>query len=60
VAARPPATIAIVQPAPPVYRSTFNGLAQVIVQSTGAPGDIALEATGAGVSRARLVVTAKP
>ena len=32
-------------------RSVFNGLAQVIVQSTGQPGEITLTATSSGLSQ---------
>jgi beta-galactosidase len=35
-------------------RSVFNGLAQVIVQSTGQPGEITLTATSSGLSRGLL------
>jgi beta-galactosidase len=45
-----PAAIRIVTPPAPWSRSTFNGLAQVIVQSTGEPGLIVLEASGEGVT----------
>ncbi|HWU49150.1 MAG TPA: beta-galactosidase GalA [Asticcacaulis sp.] len=41
-------------------RSLFNGLAQVIVQAAKQPGDIVVEASGAGLAAARLTVTARP
>lgn len=49
-----PAALRIDAPAPAWQRSTFNGLAQVIVQSTGEPGVITLEATAPHLSPARL------
>ena len=39
-------------------RSLFNGLAQVIVQSTGEPGEIALTAEAAGLAGASLTIPA--
>jgi beta-galactosidase len=60
VGQRQPAAVAFVQPAAPAYRSTFNGLAQVILQSTGSPGEISLEAVGDGVKSAKLSLAAKP
>jgi beta-galactosidase len=41
-------------------RSLFNGLAQVIVQSTGEAGAIQLEATAAGLSSGTTPLTAHP
>lgn len=41
-------------------RSLFNGLAQIIVQAGKTPGAITIEATGDGLSAAKLTVTAKP
>lgn len=40
-----PAAIQVIVPAPQWKRSVFNGLAQVIVQSTREAGDIKLHAT---------------
>ena len=40
-------------------RSVFNGLAQVIVQSTGQPGEITLTATSSGLSRKVLPLQAQ-
>jgi beta-galactosidase len=51
-----PASIRQVTPAAPWKRTTFNGLAQVIVQSTGEPGEIVLSAEGPGVTTAELRV----
>jgi beta-galactosidase len=41
-------------------RSLFNGLAQVIVQSTGDPGEVKLTATGDGLNPANHTLTAQP
>jgi beta-galactosidase len=47
-------------PAPPARRSLFNGLAQVIVQSTRKPGEIRLMAKSEGLAPAESTVTARP
>jgi beta-galactosidase len=47
-------------PSPAWSRSLFNGLAQVIVQSTDAPGKITLTATGKGLAPASVVVKTLP
>jgi len=48
-------------PAPVQWsRSLFNGLAEVIVQSTGATGDIHLRASAPGVAPADLTIAATP
>ena len=54
----PPASFRIVKPAGPWSRSTFGGLAQVIVQSTGEPGTIQLKASGEGVVPATIALNA--
>jgi len=41
-------------------RSLFSGLAQIIVQSTGQPGEITLTAKSAGLTDSVLKVTAEP
>ena len=46
--------------AAPWQRSVFNGLAQVIVQSTKESGDIKLTATADGLTPATVTVTAQP
>jgi len=46
--------------APEWQRSVFNGLAQVIVQSTKEPGVIRLTASGDGLSPATVSVSAQP
>jgi len=55
-----PASLRLVQPAAPWRRSTFNSLAQVIVQCTGAPGELVLTANSAGLPPQELRVRAVP
>jgi beta-galactosidase len=50
----------VTTPAPPARRSLFNGLAQVIVQSTREPGEIRLTAGSDGLPPAEAIVTARP
>jgi beta-galactosidase len=45
---------------PRAHRRLFNGVAQVLVQSTGAPGDITLRATADGLAPASVTVQAVP
>jgi beta-galactosidase len=45
---------------PQWQRSVFNGLAQIIVQSTQAPGEIKLTARSEGLSPATVVIQARP
>jgi beta-galactosidase len=47
-------------PSPAWSRSLFNGLAQVIVQSTKDAGEIKLTATGAGIEPASVTVQTQP
>lgn len=54
-----PAVLRVTTPAPQWTRSVFNGLAQVIVQSTGEPGVVTLEAASDGLSRASVEITTK-
>lgn len=54
-----PATWRLAAPPAPWTRSVFNGLAQVIVQSTGDAGEIVLTATAEGLAAARAIVEAK-
>ena len=51
-----PALIRIDGPVPVWSRSTFHGLAQVIIQSTGEPGAIVLETTSPGLAPATLKI----
>jgi beta-galactosidase len=46
-------------PAPEWRRSAFNGLAQVIVQSTGRPGTIQLSAQSSGLKPATVLLTSR-
>ena len=55
-----PGTIQVIVPAQQWKRKLFNGLAQVIVQSTGEAGDIILTATSPGLKKTELKITAKP
>lgn len=59
VAKRSPLSVRDVTPAKPWQRRAFNGYAQVIVQSTGEPGQISLVASGDGLSGSSAKVTAK-
>ena len=54
-----PATLKVVQAAAPYKRKVFNGLAQVIVQSTGGQGEITLKATAEGLAPAEASVMAQ-
>jgi len=54
-----PVSLCVVTPPAPWMRSVFNGLAQVIVQSTGGDGEIVLTATSEGLPSARLSVQAR-
>jgi beta-galactosidase len=47
-------------PAPPARRSLFNGLAQVIVQSTREPGEIRLTARSDGLAAAESTIITRP
>jgi beta-galactosidase len=52
----PPARLRIDGPPPTWQRKLFNGLAQVILQSTGEPGTITLVATSPGLEQAVLTL----
>ena len=54
-----PAAIRVVTPAGSWKRSLFGGLAEVIVQSTGQPGEITLTATAKGLAPAVLKMEAQ-
>ncbi len=54
-----PASLRVTTPPAPWSRSVFNGLAQVIIQSTGEPGAIELSASADGVRAAVLRVSAR-
>ncbi len=51
---RQPGSIQIMTPAPEWHRKLFNGLAQVLVQSTGESGEIVLKASSANLDAAEL------
>ena len=53
-------TNAPVMPPSPWLCSVFNGLAQVIVQSTKEPGTLMLTATGKGLKPAAVPVQSQP
>ena len=53
-----PVMLAVVVPAAPWQRSVFNGLAQVIVQSSTAPGAMTLTATSPGLASAAVQLAA--
>jgi beta-galactosidase len=55
-----PGLIQLTYPADKWKRKLFNGLAQVIIQSTGEPGQIVLTATSPGVKPAELKINATP
>jgi Glycoside hydrolase family 2 C-terminal domain 5 len=54
-----PGLIQILLPAPVYKRKLFNGLAQVIVQSTREAGEIILKATGNGLRFAEVKLQSK-
>jgi beta-galactosidase len=47
-----PGVVQVIEPAQPWKRKVFNGLAQVIVQSSGQPGEITLTASAPGLGQA--------
>ena len=55
-----PGIFQIITPAPVWKRKLFNGLAQVIIQSTGKPGDITLTATSNGLKQERIKIQSLP
>ena len=55
-----PGLVRMSVPPAPWKRSLFSGLAQIIVQSTGEPGEITLTARSPGVSPATLKLEAAP
>jgi beta-galactosidase len=55
-----PGVIQVVAAAKPWKRKLFSGLAQVIIQSTGQPGEITLTATSNGLSSTMLKTTVDP
>ena len=55
-----PAVVKVVTPAGGWKRSLFNGLAQVIVQSTQQPGEITLKASSSGLSSNVIKIQSQP
>jgi beta-galactosidase len=55
-----PGLVRMTIPSAPWKRSLFNGLAQVIVQSTGQPGEITLTAKSQGVADGVMKLPAQP
>jgi beta-galactosidase len=53
-------SVRIGTPAPPCRRSLFNGWAQIIVQTTGEPGEIRLITKAEGLAPATAVLTSAP
>ncbi len=53
-------SLRITTPPPPARRSLFNGLAQVIVQSTSKPGSLRLTAKSEGLASAESLISANP
>ncbi|AHM62745.1 glycoside hydrolase [Flammeovirgaceae bacterium 311] len=53
-----PGVLQLIYPAPAWKRKAFNGLAQVIIQSTGEPGDIILKASSNGLKPGLLKIRA--
>jgi beta-galactosidase len=55
-----PGLVRMTTPAPPWQRHLFSGLAQIVVQSTGQPGEITLTARSPGVADGMLKIQAQP
>lgn len=55
-----PGQLQLVEPAPTWHRRTFNGLAQVLVQTTKAAGQLVLTATAPGLKPAILRLSVAP
>ncbi|MBN2744103.1 MAG: DUF4982 domain-containing protein [Marinilabiliaceae bacterium] len=55
-----PGDVQVVLPPAQWQRKTFNGLAQIIIQSTRQPGDIVLTATSKGLKSGSLVIKSLP
>jgi beta-galactosidase len=55
-----PGTIQVIVPAAQWKRKLFNGLAEVIIQSTGEPGQIVLTATSPALKKNELKIEAIP
>jgi len=55
-----PGVIQVVTPAEPWKRKAFNGLAQIIVQSSKQSGEIKLKATAPGLTSSEIIIKAEP
>ncbi len=55
-----PGLVQTISPSPQWKRSAFNGLAQVILQSTKQPGEIILKATAEGLQQAEIKIQTQP
>ena len=55
-----PGLVQAISPSAQWKRSVFNGLAQVIVQSTKQPGDIILKASAEGLQQAEIKIQTQP
>jgi beta-galactosidase len=55
-----PGIFQVITPATVWQRKLFNGLAQVIIQSTGKPGDITLTATSNGLKQQQIKIQSLP
>jgi beta-galactosidase len=55
-----PGIIQVIIPAAQWQRKLFNGLAQVIVQSTKQPGELVLKATSEGLKQAEIKIQSSP
>lgn len=56
---RDPGVVQIITPVKQWQRNTFNGLAQLIVQSTNKPGTITIQASAPGLQKAELIIESK-
>jgi len=52
--------VQIISPSPQWKRSLFNGLAQIIVQSTMQPGELILKATSEELQQAVIKIQTQP
>lgn len=55
-----PGALQVIVPAQPWQRKTFNGLAQIIIQSSGEAGDIVLTAKSEALKEGKLLIKAVP
>lgn len=55
-----PGLVQVIEPAQPWRRKVFNGLAQIIIQSTRQPGEIILTAASTGLTQMVMQVQTRP